>query len=91
MVLQSLMRMSLSRRLLLSTSGALSALSAIGFSGRMAWVQIFTAALSEEDATCLFGVTAGEGCPAEAPEAALEVSMTEEHNLLTLTGNNGPE
>ena len=34
MVLQSLMRMSLSRRLLLSTSGALSALSAIGFSGR---------------------------------------------------------
>jgi len=42
----------------------------IGFSGRMAWVQIFTAALSEEDSTCLFGVTAGDGCPAEAPEAA---------------------
>ena len=34
MVLQSLKRMSLSRRLLLSTSGALSGLSAIGFSGR---------------------------------------------------------
>jgi hypothetical protein len=59
-----------------------------GYTGRMAWVQVFTKAISEADSMCLFSVDdLVQGCPEDMPASSLDLSLTAASPSVTLRGN----
>lgn len=60
-----------------SMQGPLSEEWAVGYKGRMAWVQIFKTAISEHDSFCLFSVPdLVVGCSGERPDNLLGESIS---------------